>query len=385
MLRKCRIVGVALVLAPGLTLTGCPAPDGQGGDGCGVVVPADWSAPDWGAHAVVPLALRAQLDALTGAAGMRGSEEGAVVVDDVADLTALYEAGDPSLKDIATADADARVIDAFAEFVELRAVGARSLVDAGGAWVPGAAGGLYGSSARGINEGGLEVRQIVDKSLFSGGGFYNYAAGLTAGAIDVATIDAIAAAWGNNSTLDPEDAAAALADSANYTLGMGLHQEGKDALIAARAYAADDSCVAERDEAIVDFFRTWEKAMFARFAFYANRCAGKAAAAVDDDGFADALHDLGEGVGLVLGFHGLPEPAKGPLAAAGVRVATDAQIADLVASIGINLADLGASTTGELVTESSFAPRALDVEADVAAVFGVDAAEAARWREPDPG
>ena len=33
-----------------------------------------------------------------------------------------------------------------------------------GAWTPGEAGGLWGDDARGINEGGLEVRQLIERA-----------------------------------------------------------------------------------------------------------------------------------------------------------------------------------------------------------------------------
>ncbi|MDP2345341.1 MAG: hypothetical protein Q8O67_30635 [Deltaproteobacteria bacterium] len=367
-------------------LAACPTPAGgegeRDGDACDVVVPATWIAPDWEAHAVEALALRAQLDTLTGATTMRGAElsTAGVVVDDIGDLTGPFQAGALSLQTITSANTNGVVSDAFAEFLELLAAGPQSLVDAGGQWAPGASGGLYGSSPRGINEGGLEMRQIVDKSLFAGS-FYAYALALTAGAIDVATIDAISAAWGNNSKLDPT---LVLADSADYTHAMGFHAEAVGSLIAARAYAADAACNGERDAAIVAFFRTWEKSMYARFVHYANVCAVEAAAADDDDGFAGAIHELSEGAGLALGFHGLANPASGPLAG-GARVVTDAQLEVMMTTIGVDIADLGASTTGALVSQTVFDGPVTTLEGLVGAALSLDVAEVDGFAEPTEG
>ncbi|MCZ7686572.1 MAG: hypothetical protein M5U28_50625 [Sandaracinaceae bacterium] len=181
----------------------------------------------------------------------------------------------------------------FEEFVEVVAAGPQDLVDESGAFVPGAAGGIFGSDNRGINEGGIEVRQLVDKGLFGGAALYSYALGLTEGDIDPATVEAIGAAWGTNAALDPE----MRTDSANYSRAMGYHAPMVESLVAAHAYAADEACVAERDEAIRTFFRTWELSMFARFVYYANVAAVGLAAVGADDDVAGALHELSEGSG----------------------------------------------------------------------------------------
>ena len=55
---------------------------------------------------------------------------------------------------------------------------------------------------------------------------------------------------------------------ANYSKGMGFHAPIAKTLTDAKAYAADPKCTAERDAAIVAFFRQWEQSMLARFMFY---------------------------------------------------------------------------------------------------------------------
>ena len=371
-----------IVLTLGLaTLCGCGDDDngehGGNGSACDVTPPNSWSAPDWDAHTVEALALRAQLDTLTGAANMRGAEEDMVTIDDVADLDALMAAGDPSLDDVASPGFAPVVDDAFSEFVELLAVGPADLVDNdAGAFTPGAEGGIFGTDRRGINEGGLEVRQLVDKGLFAGGGHFHHAAGLTTGSLDVATLDAIAAIWGGNATMD----ATMLADSANYAHAMGYFEEGLNALIAARAYAADAGCTAERDASLRTFFGVWEESMFARFVYYANAAATIVQGGTTDDDIASALHELSEGLGLVGGFHGLTVPTAGPLSA-WQRAARDADVEGVTKAMGVDLEDLGASTTGTIVVDPAMLQAAVTMaEGVLMTAFGLSASELAAWR-----
>jgi hypothetical protein len=342
-----------------------------------------WEAPDWEANAAASLALRAQLDMLTGDPTMRGAETGAVVVDDIAVLLDAWEAGDPSLADAAQPGFLALAELAFAEFMEVLAAGEQDLMNAMlTAWEPGPAGGIWGGSDRGINEGGLEVRQLVDKGGFGGGVMYGYAVSLTTGDIDAATIDAIAAAWGANAALDPKGE---LTDSASYSYQMGFHADMAAALAAAKSHAEDPACTAERDEALVVFFRAWEQSNLARLVFYGNRAAGKLLMAADQSGFADVLHDLGEGLGMLIGYYGLPDPSDGPLSG-GARTITDADIEAIAAALGVDLADLGASTTGTFLESlPTYEAAVEDLEGVVMDVYGIDAATIQSYRMPTPG
>jgi len=374
-----------------VALVGC----GDGGDGqdgpdtgdeadtssaCGVTPPDAWAAPDWDANTTEALALRASLDALVGT--MRMAEEGMATVDDVAQLEALFEAGSPSLASITTPRYAPIVQASFVEFVDVAAAGAQDLVDDDGQWMPGAAGGIYGVDFRGINEGGLEVRQLVDKGLFSGGALYRHATTLTTAEIDEATIDALAALWGANGALD---AAGELTDAADYAFEMGYHADIADALVAAKAYAGDAACAAERDDAIRTFFRTWELAMFARFVFYANESAAQVELGTTDDDFAGALHELGEGLGLALGFYGVEHPDAGPLAGEG-RVVTDAQLDAIAEAMGVDTAALGMSSTGEFVGNYlDFVDAVVVAEGVVADAFALADADLDAFREPTPG
>jgi hypothetical protein len=356
-----------------------PTPDAPS-NAC-AVTPGPWAAPNFAPNTTAALALRAQLDVLTGAMTMRGAEQGTVVVDDVADLTAVYNAGTPALSSSVHAGFSAVVDDAFAEFVALIAVGPRDLIDDTG-WNPGAAGGLFAPMRRaGFNTGGIEVRQIVDKGLFAGGALYAFALKQTEGTIDEADIDAIAAAWGSNATLDQ----ATKTDSANYSHTMGFHGKIAKSLADAKAYLADPKCSAERDAALVAVFRQWEQSMIARTVFYSNAGVTKLATATTDDLRADALHEFAEGLGLAIGFHGLPSPATGPLANAGRKI-TDADIEAILTALGVNRTDLAASTIGAFVTDTTaFQTGVTAAENRVKQVYQLTDADIAAYRTPTAG
>ncbi len=346
------------------------------------VTPGAWSAPEWATTAADALALRAQLGALTGSSAMRGAEQGTVVLGGVAQLEELYTTGDPSLADATHPAFDALVDESFAEFVALIDAGGGDPIDDDGNWVPGANGGIYGNSQRGINVGGLEVRQIVDKGMFAGGTLYRYALGLTEGDITPGTVEALAAAWGANDMLDP---GGMLVHSANYSRQMGFFAEMAAALTAARAYAGDGACVAQRDDALRTFFALWEQSMLARLVYYANLGHSLSSNATADNDHIEALHQLTEGIGLAVGFRGLPEAASGPLAGAS-RTISDAQLDAIFAALRVNLADLNASTTGDLIEDAdAFAAVVTDVEDVVAEAYDLDQSEIESYRTPTAG
>jgi hypothetical protein len=313
---------------------------------------------------------------------MRGAEQGTVVIGGVSQLVALYEDGSPSLADVTTPAYDAIVNDVFDEFVALLTAGAGVPIDESGLWMPGPDGGIFGDSSRGINAGGLEIRQLADKGLFAGAALYNYALSLTTASISAATIDALAAAWGANDTLDP---AGDLTDSANYSYQMGFHAAIAAALTDAKAFAADSACTAELDESLRTFFRTWEQSMLARVIYYANRGSTMVAAATSDNELIEALHQLAEGVGLGLGFLGVPDPTSGPLAGDAVTI-TDAELAGIMEALGVEASNLNASTTGLFVEDAAaFAAAVLTVEGFVADVYDLDQAEIESYRNPTAG
>jgi hypothetical protein len=347
------------------------------------VTPGAWSAPDFATNAAEALALRAQLDLLVGASTMEGAEKGtAPDIDEVSDLEAVYNGGTPAFSSKVHATMDAVIGDAFPEFIAIIAAGPKDLVGTG--WDPGEHGGIYGARKAGINAGGIEIRQIVDKGLFAGGALYPYALKLTEDTLTPATIDAIAAAWGSNATLDSTQGVRT--DSANYSFGMGFHADMAQLLTDAKAYAADSKCTTERDTAIVTFFRKWEQSMIARGFFYANGLdTGLATAGTNDDMLANALHAYSEGLGLIIGFYGAPSPTSGPLANNG-RTITDADIAAILTELKVNRTDLNASTIGEFIDDSSLvAPAIANVATKLKQVYGVTDTVIAKWKDPGTG
>lgn len=344
------------------------------------VTPGPWSAPSFDANAASALALRAQIDLLVGNANMRGAETGAVTIDAVADLEAVYTAGTPALAANVHAAFDAVVDDAFAEFVPIIAAGQRDMVGTSG-WDPGTDGGIFGTRLAGFNTGAIEVRQIVDKGLFAGGAMYPYALKQTEGTIDAATLDRIAAAWGSNAMLTPT----VTTDSANYSLAMGFHARIVKGLSDARAYAADSRCTAERDAALVTVFRQWEQSIIARVIFYGNVGVTGLATATNDNQIADALHSYAEGIGLAVGFHGLPNPTSGPLAGAGRKI-TDADIDAILTAYAVNRTNLAASTIGVFVTDTTvFQTGVTAAENRVKQVYQLGDTDIASYRTPISG
>jgi hypothetical protein len=356
------------------------APEPDASTAC-AVTPGTWSAPSFDVNAASALGLRAQIDVLVGAAQMRGAETGAVTtIDDVGDLEAVYNAGTPSLSANVHAAFDAVIDDAFAEFIPIIAAGPQDLMGPNG-WDPGASGGIFATRQAGFNTGAIEVRQIVDKGLFAGGAMYSYALEQTEGTIDAATIDRIAAAWGGNATLTPT----VVTDSANYSREMGFQARIIKALGDAKAYAADSKCNTERDAAIVSVFRLWEQSMFARAIFYGNVGVNGLATATNDNQIADALHSYAEGLGLAIGFRGLPNPASGPLAGAGRRI-TDADIDVILTAYAVNRTDLAASTIGAYITDTTaFQAGVTAAENRVKQVYQLSDADIMFYRTPTPG
>ncbi|HZH04814.1 MAG TPA: hypothetical protein VEY30_13600 [Myxococcaceae bacterium] len=321
---------------------------------------------------------------------MRGAETGAISVS-VADLTAAYEAGSPSLRSATSSYFHGVLPDAFAEFVEAVGAGTQDLVDSGSSWTPGMEGGIWSANQRAFNESGLEVRQVVDKALSGGATLYNYALGLTASPISGATIEAMAAAFGANPALNPGRSNDVVAEnrnlfSANYVYQMGLYAQAKKALVDAKAYAGDEACTAERDAAIQSFFRTWEQGLYARFTFYANKAANRMAAVTDDEARATALHDLAEGLGLALSFHGITSPASGPMKST-TRLMTDAHISAAVNALGVTVSgDLGDGFTGGFVSNTiGFFDAVRGAENVVVEAYGLNQDQLSSYWAPTDG
>lgn len=362
----------ALAIALPMCAMGCGGGDGDGdGDGDGEsaceVTPGDWSADDFDANAAEALALRAALDNLQ--SDVMNTAEQSTWGDaptDAPDLQALqdaYEAGSPSLADVTPGPLDAVIQQTFEDWTAAMAQDPATyafISEDGSEWIAEGEGGVYERPPaddgtrrfRAYSASGVELRQIVDKGLFVGA-MYNYALSLTEGDITPATVQAIAAAWGANPTLDPNppEGDPGNTDTAHYARSMGLYDEIANALTEAQAYAGDEACTAERDAAIVDVFRTWEEAAFARGTYYGAAPLRGTIDATDPETVLGPLHGAAEGWGLIVGMLGMPDPASGPLSD-GARVSTDDDIRAVLEAQGVNIDDISAGTSGEWLVES---------------------------------
>ena len=125
--------------------------------------------------------------------------------------------------------------------------------------------------------------------------------------------------------------------------------------------------------------------MYARFVFYNAAGVTLVTTSTGDEDLASALHEMAEGIGLAIGFHGMPDPSSGPLAG-GARIATDANIEAMMSAMNVDVTDLDNSTTGEFVESVvNLEAGAAAVEAEVATAFGLDATTVAGFRTETPG
>lgn len=291
---------------------------------CDAEIPDTWDGADFDTNAADQLALRGRLQALN--TRMQEAEVADPPATTVGDLETLFEDGDPSVSDAMTTTYAAVTAQVFASFVA--AVG--STLDPAASWDPSPANddvggrlcGPSGDATSGcwlMSAGGVDLRQIFEKGAFQAA-MYNQAQALASSNVTPATIDQIAALFGANADLDIDGTNV---HAANYAKGVGFYGTIRTHLIAAKAYAqAGDDCATELDDELSALLAAWEQSQFARFVYYANRALERFSSGTATEAEnAEALHWLGEGLGLVWGFEGLPADS---------RIATDAQIEEIL-------------------------------------------------------
>jgi len=293
---------------------------GTGATGCEITVPTGWDSTGFETNAATELSLRAQLLALYARTDV--ATHATPTPTGITDLTELFDAGDPSLRDVMTDTYETITLDLFERFIPTVGV----VLDPTVTWNPtpsvsdvgGRLCGPAGTDTSGcwnFTPGGVEARQVIDKGAFEAA-LYHQAYLLSTGDITPATIDRVAALFGANADFDVDGTNV---HAANYAKGMGFYGVVRGHLIAAKAYAADaPNCATQRDEALAAALLSWEQSQYARFVYYANRAftvyaSGTATQAQN----AETLHWLAEGLGLIYGFKGLPTDA---------RVITDSEI-----------------------------------------------------------
>ncbi len=330
---------------------------------CGAVVPTTYDSPNFAANAKAELDLKARVDELE--KKLKSAEGTGTAVVTALELQAIFTAGTPSLRSVATAAAQATVDAYITQFGD--AVGKTwSPLDAdadGGA----ASGGKF-ENANIFSPIGVDLREGILKNLL-GGALYNHALALQAGPLTEATIDRFVVSFGATPTLlvgadagtEENGLVAEYAtkrDDKN-SAKLGPYRKIRNALLVAKAAAAGgDPCRADLDAALATYFREWEKASYLTAIFYLNQASTHAMAAPVKG--PQALHAFGEAHGFVQSFRGIPQDR---------RKITDAQIDALLQRIG-------AAKPYELLTRTTERVVAFSTAfQDIGAIYGLTQTE----------
>ncbi|MBX3232800.1 MAG: hypothetical protein KIT84_43770 [Labilithrix sp.] len=354
------------------------APNDEGGPGtgalaCGAALPETFESVGFATNAAVELALGQRVRELD--AAMAATEGTSTAVETAANLGAIFNAGAPSLRTVATTFTQTTV-DGY-----LTAFGAAG----GKTWEPtdaeadggAATGGKYGQLFY-ESPVGVDLRAAIGKALL-GGALYNHVLGLVAAPVSAdATVDRLVAAFGaspalaNRTDLDAGvDGDRLLAELASKRddkslPAPGIYRRMRTAILTMKGGLVDATkCRADIDGAVATFLLEWERATYAS-AIYSLAAAGVAAATADPTKGPVALHAYGDALGLIQSFKGLP---------ADKRRITDAQIDALLTKIG-------ADTPYRLVTSPGTRVLALgEAINDIALYEGFDAAAVEAFRK----
>jgi hypothetical protein len=329
--------------------------DGAAGEGgtpntlaCGVPIPATYDSPNFAVNAKEELDLKENVLAIGDK--MKTAEGPTPLPVTTADLQALFTAGTPSLRSVATAFAQATVDTYLTQFgdsatktwkpEDVEADGGADGGSDGG--VP--TGGKYDNASI-VNAVGVDLREATEKILIDGS-IYNYALALAGGAITEATVDRLLALYGATPALlnsvggdagaDENELIAEYASKRDSKMGApGPYRKIRTALLVMKAAAANgDKCRADFDGALKIYLLEWEKAAFATVIYYLNQAATNATTIPAKGQLA--LHAYGEALGFAQSFKGIPQDR---------RKITDVQI-DAV------LTRIGATTPYQLVTRT---------------------------------
>jgi len=325
-----------------------------------------YPSADYATNAAVELALGAQLIALN--APMREADASTEVTPTAAELLALYDAGDPSLRDATSAYYAPIVEGLLNEFA----------ANAGNVFLPSdpppASGGVFSRWL--FNANGVDLRQSVEKGMF-GATFYHSALLVAASDPTPAGVDRILALFGANPTFQHDDGAAENPDRfmAQYATRRdnpadevpGLYASIRDGFLAARGAAEGGAgCETELAAAVAGIMADWERVNFATVIYYLNDITNKMSSdSATTDDLAAGLHGLGEAVAFVHGFRQL---------AADGRIITDAQIDSLLALF--NAAPGSASTVYRFATDpATELPKLQTAIDEIQAIYGFTEAD----------
>ena len=333
--------------------TDATADSGEGGLNalaCGVPIPSTYDSPNFAANAKEELDLKENVLAISDK--MKTAEGPTPLTVTTADLQALFTAGAPSLRSIATAFAQVTVDTYLTQFGDAATKtwkpedveadgGADGGTDGG---VP--VGGKYDNASI-VNAVGVDLREATGKILINGS-LYNHALALAGGAITEATIDRLLALYGATPALlnatdggaDSNELIAEYTTRRDSKMGApGAYRKIRTALLVMKAAASNgDKCRADFDGALKIFFLEWEKASFATVIYYLNQAA-TSATVIPAKGQL-ALHAYGEALGFAQSFKGVPQDR---------RKITDVQIDAILQRIGATTPYQLVTRTGERV------------------------------------
>jgi hypothetical protein len=336
---------------------GTDATTGEGGTSstlaCGVAIPTTYDSPSFAVTAKEELDLKENV--LSIGDKMKTAEGATPLTVTTADLQALFTAGVPSLRSIATAYAQVTVDTYLTQFGDSTTltwkpedVEADGGADGGSSDGGVPTGGKYDNASI-VNAVGVDLREASEKVLIDGA-LYNYALALAGGAITEATVDRLLALYGATPALlnatdgdagaDENELVAEYASKRDSKVGApGAYRKIRTALLVMKAAAANgDKCRADFDGAIKIYFLEWEKAAFATVIYYLNQAATYATVIPAKGQLA--LHAYGEALGFAQSFKGIPQDR---------RKITDVQIDAILTRIGATTPYQLVTRTGERV------------------------------------
>ncbi len=278
-----------------------------------LVVPDAYDGKSFAANTPPQQSLRLQHDALL-AEAQKGRILGQKVL--LADLSRLYNVGNPSLKSASTSYFATKLDTTNGWMADL----AQS---SGNTYIPGLSstkGGVYHGYL--FNEKGLEMEQFIEKGLLTAV-FYHQAALLLQDGATLEEVDQVLALFGsspafpntpNSANSDtPDRLMARYATHRDQNDGQGLYAQIKNAFIRLQAAVkAGDDYEADQQLAIKDITTLWEKISFATVIHHCHRFTAimSQSGGVTETERAEALHNYGEAVGFIYGWRTIPKPLR---------------------------------------------------------------------------
>ncbi len=329
---------------------------------CGVMIPATYESPNFALNAKEELDLKGRVIALL--AKMQSAEGATPMPVTTADLNAIFTAGTPSLRSIATAYAQATIDAYLVQFgdaatktwkptdVEADGGAGDGGADDGGVATANA-GGKYDNASI-VNPIGVNLREATEKVLLDGS-LYNYALQLASGVVTEATVDRLVAIYGatpkfansaDDAGADTDTLIAEYAANRDNKTGAPGHYRriARALLVAKTAAAAGGMCQSDLDSALKIFFLEWEKTAYSSAIYFLNQ-ASTNAVAIPQKG-DPALSAYGAALGFIESFKGIPQDR---------RLITDVQIDGLLTRIGADKPYRLVTQSGDVVSAFSTA------------------------------